>query len=515
MISLKSWGVPFLALLAIIAFFQFVSPNIPESDSFYYMGLGALYSEQGIFNVDFPWIFHSTIHTFSSSLWWGFGVVMLPFSLLPDQLLAIKIAGLIFGSLALYAYYYVSRREDLVMPLFWPFLLFFSAPNILSRFLMVRPQIISLPLSFLLFSGLLNNQSWLVFLASFGIAWFHLNFAWVPIMLLVIVMTAKLFFEKSFNWKPAMAVLSGVLLGWVARPQFWNAANLFYIQIFQQIFEKQGGLPLLFGKENLPLPASILFGNFLIILILWLAVIGVAAWMSSRSSRFQLGAKEKITLWTSIAISSIFFLLSIVVARRAYDFWVAFGVLAIAMAYSIIVRNSTHLRLQSLANNLMIGLWAALVFLALFSGIKIIDALKQSYAPNELQEVSLWLKSNSKPGEIVFNLHWADFSPLFFWNRNNYYVGGLDPIFQYSYDPSLYWKFHYLSTDQVTKKTCGAIECTSDQLVDTYGVLKNDFNAKYVVLTKKENPAVFQYLSSDSHYVKSFETEKEAVFFIK
>ena len=76
---------------------------------------------------------------------------------------------------------------------------------------------------------------------------------------------------------------------------------------------------------------------------------------------------------------------------------------------------------------------------------------------------------------------------LFYWNQNNYYIGGMDPIFQYAYNPTLYWKFHYLSNDDVTKNTCGAIACTASMLENTHTVLVNDFKAKYIVLEKQRN----------------------------
>jgi hypothetical protein len=140
---------------------------------------------------------------------------------------------------------------------------------------------------------------------------------------------------------------------------------------------------------------------------------------------------------------------------------------------------------------------------------------KDAFLPNEFEEASLWLKENSQKGDIVFNLNWSKFSEMFFWNQKNYYIGGLDPIFQYIHNPSLYWKFHYLSLDMVTKKTCGKEECRVEDLEDTYQVLKNDFKAKYVFLEKEQNPAVFWYLGQDKRYEKRFENKKEVIFEVK
>jgi hypothetical protein len=68
----------------------------------------------------------------------------------------------------------------------------------------------------------------------------------------------------------------------------------------------------------------------------------------------------------------------------------------------------------------------------------------------------------------------------------------------------------------VTKKTCGAPACTVEMLEDTYYSLKNEFKAKYIVLEKYKNQAVYQYLSSDTeHYEKKLDLDSESVFLIK
>ena len=46
--------------------------------------------------------------------------------------------------------------------------------------------------------------------------------------------------------------------------------------------------------------------------------------------------------------------------------------------------------------------------------------------------------------------------------------------------------------------------------------MKNEFEAKYIVLQKYVNPAVYQYLNSDKeHYEKKLDLDSESVFLIK
>ena len=154
-----------------------------------------------------------------------------------------------------------------------------------------------------------------------------------------------------------------------------------------------------------------------------------------------------------------------------------------------------------------------LVFLILFSGLKTDVSLKSyGYPPDRLKEVGIWLRDNSEEGEVVFNIRWPDFSPLFFWNQKNYYIGGLDPIFQYADSKNLYWKFHYLATDAVTEKTCGYEACTAAMLEDTDKVLRDEFRVKFIVIRKSQNPILSEYFSGDKKYKKALEAGDYLVF---
>ena len=148
-----------IALSAIVAaIFHFSLTNIADLDSFYYIRLAWIYRTRGVFDVDFPWIEYSVIKSLSSSLWYGFGVFLIPFTYFDDLVIGIRLAGTVLTVMALSLYYWVMKRCELKMPLLWPFLFFFSAANVLYQFLMTRPQLLSVALSPLLFSLLVSRS---------------------------------------------------------------------------------------------------------------------------------------------------------------------------------------------------------------------------------------------------------------------------------------------------------------------------------------------------------------------
>ncbi|MEK7641070.1 MAG: hypothetical protein AAB389_03685 [Patescibacteria group bacterium] len=501
--------------LLVACLFHFGYPNFADLDSFFYLGKAKLMLEQGISETSFPWTQFSVIKDNSSSLWFGFSILLTPLAWLTNSTLALKIAGVLMTAFTLFAAFFIAKRHQWKWPVIWPFLMFFSAPNVMAQLLMIRPQTITIGLGLLLISFLVRGKRWQILLTAFLISWIHLNFAWMILAVWGTMAIFQLITQKKFVPVNLAAVLTGGLLGWLARPNFLGAAKLFYIQVVQQIVEKQSGLPLLFGIENFPLSANVLAKNFSVFLIIWLIGILAVCWLIANRKTIIL-PENKIMALAGSFLSVVFFLLSIAVARRAYDFWIAFGLLPIGVAFTEILRSANYHTTKAIRSFTFYILLLTFCFLTPYSMYKTHNSLTNHvYRPDLLKEAALWLKNHSQPGEIVFNVHWSHFSPLFFWNRQNYYIGGLDPIFQYRHNPELYWKFHYLSANLTAEFTCKYDACTKDQLEDTYAALKNDFRAKYLLLDKIQNPKLNQYLKVSPKFEKGFESINEVIYLIK
>ncbi len=495
----------FLFLLVISAIFQFSSPNIPDPDSFYHMGHAQLYLSQGLFYTDFPWVQYSVISQYKADLWYGFHILLMPFAYF-GPIVNIKIAGVFLTALALFIFYLVFKKHNIPLPFLWTILIFVSAPNTLNRLLMLRPHTLTLALSAFLLSLLIKGKGWPIALVGFLFAWIHLSLAWVAIL---IGITVIIFSRNKSSFINFIHLAGGIVIGWLARPNPIGAIKLAYIQVVQLMLEKQKDIPLLFGRELFPLSPKTLFENFTPLMLIGL-VAAIVLIIYLKKNRLQ--NQEKIFIWSALFLTIIFFLMALFIARRSYDFWSIFTIIFAGAVFTL----TKESKIGVFKNIFMVVLMASLGFLVFYSSIKNARSLKESaVAPNLYKEISLWLKNNSQPGDIVFNVRWSDFPMLFYWNRHNYYIGGMDPIFQYAYNPQLYWKFHYLSNDDVTKKTCGAIACSASTLEDTHAVLINDFRAKYIVLEKQRNPLVYYYLETDPGYEKKLDTKKEALYLIK
>ena len=85
----------FLCIAAAVSIvLHFSVDKFPDPDVFYHFRHAELYaSTSEIFRTDFPWVHYSVISKLSSDLWYGFHVVLIPFTLVGDRILGMQLAG--------------------------------------------------------------------------------------------------------------------------------------------------------------------------------------------------------------------------------------------------------------------------------------------------------------------------------------------------------------------------------------------------------------------------------------
>ena len=172
-------------------------PNVADLDSFYHLGHAAAYLEGSLFDTSLPWATQSVIADKGADLWWGFHVVLAPFAALGDPSTAIRIAA-ILGTLTLCAaLWYLLARHGVENRAVWVMLFLVAVPNVLFRYLMVRPHVLSLGLSLLLLSFLVKGRWWQAWLAAAAITWLHLSLFWVPVGLVVAYALSRLLVRSA------------------------------------------------------------------------------------------------------------------------------------------------------------------------------------------------------------------------------------------------------------------------------------------------------------------------------
>ncbi len=496
-----------LILMIISAVLQFSSPNIADPDGFYHIRHAEIYRTQGLWDSSFPWTQFSVIKKYGADIWYGFHIFLIPFTYFNNLVFGIKVAGIFVTLITLTLFWWALKRLNVIWPWLWPILLVFASPDLMYRLTMTRPHSITLGLSLLIFSFLIKGKTWPILVASALTSFVHLSLSWIPILLVLVVSVSKKIQKLPIEWAKIRVLTLGLVLGLATRPNPIGAIKLAYIQVVQILIVKINNIPLYFGRELKGLEAFGFMQNILPALVIF----GLAFLFYKRRGLKNMASDEaknqKTTLISGVILIMIFLVVTLAIARRGYDILVGYILASAALMITVYLNSRPHhKKIFLLSGLILIGLMST----NSISTFKIY--MGNAWKPNDFKEVSLWLKENTQPGEVIFNTRWDNFHGLFFWNPNNYYISGMDPIFQYAYDESLYWKAHFLAIDKADKLTCGKIRCTQEETEDTHTALVNDFKASYLMLRLSQNPKLYFYLVKENKFPLVFDNGQEAVF---
>lgn len=508
---------PILVILAIALFSNaMLRGKVADTDSFYHIKHSQIYRASGLFQTAFPWTQYSVINKYSSDIWYGFHILTIPLTYFQDLISGIQLGAVITAAIALSLVFLAFKILEVKWPSFWLLVFAFASPDVLYRLSMLRPHPLSLGLAILIFAYLQNKEARtfkpvaIIFLLSAAFSWIHLALSWLPLLVAVAVTAFQIVLKEGVNWSRIAAIPAGILLGLLARPNPFGAAKLAYIQIFQLLSEK-GDAPLRFGRELTPFVWENFVDQLIPISLIVIIAGGFILWLVNRKKWRSSPDSFKVAGLASLSLSLLFFALTFLVARRSNELFIGFAVVFVAIAFTY-WQNTRQQKLGSWANVVLIIALLALLWMPIKTIYRFQTYTDNVGDINRFKESALWLKANSKPQEIVFNVHWDRFAQLFFWNDSNYYINGMDPIFEYSYSPSLYWKTHFFAIDAATSFTCGMVRCKAGETEDTRKILKEDFGASYLVIEKMRSPKFYEYLESAPGFTKTFETPTEAIF---
>lgn len=503
--------LPIVALFVLSAFFVFYYPVTIGIDNYYHIRHAWVYQTQGIFNSSFPWLENSVIGKLGSDIWYGFHLLLIPFTFFKDLFFGIKLASLVVTFSALTIIYFIFKKLNIRWPFLWTIFFFFSIPDVFFRMLMLRPHILTLVLSLITFYLLIEKKSGkLVFLTSAMASFIHIALLWLPLVVALVIFICQKIFEKRWEIKNNIYLFLGLIAGAILRPNVLSTLKIAYIQVIQLSLEKFNNSPLRFGSELRP-------GNDITIVlfeILPISLIVIASIMSLiiylKKEKINLENKERTLLASLFVLYILFGVLFYAFARRTADIWVMFSVLFTATSFSLILKNK---ELYQKYKKIILIIF--IIILSFFSvqTLKVVSGYIKDLPPQDmLKESAIWLKENTAEKDIVFNTRWDSFSFLFFWNQHNHYINGMDPIFEYSNNKSLYLEHYFLEIDKILlingeAYTCGSNPCKEGAVSTVYDSLKNNFKVKYIVVEPIRNPKVYKFLNSNQHFNKVFDAK--------
>jgi len=513
-----------------------LAPGVADADSFYHLGHAAQYAANGPFDTSFPWATASVIGDLGGDLWWGFHVLLIPFAAFHDVADGARAAGFLFTLALAGSAWWVLGRHGIPGAGWWAALFLVAVPNVLFRYVMVRPHVLSLALALLLLSFLVRGRWWQVLVASALITWLHVSLFWLaPGIAVAYALTRATERQAAHRIEDAPsdssairahaggdpsvpvlaalgAVAAGTVLGALLRPHPAATAELAWVQIVRLFAEKAADRPLIFATELLPLPLPELLQSAWSFLLVWLAAGLVASWWRAKPPATDgpsPGLPERRLMAASTLVAIAFLFLTVLSARRALMEFTAFGFLMLPLSWTYLIPAAARRGAVPVLAILLVG------HLAWGAQRHLLNARLVALPPDAMAEVAGWLADRAEPGDTVFHAHWDNFGPLFARNRVSRYLGGMDPIFQYAHDPRLYWEHFFLSGDLVVEYTCDAFPCYDGTATSTWEAIRRHFGARWVVVEPARNPKLTRHLLGDPGFELVLETRHEAIFMVR
>jgi hypothetical protein len=533
---LKNKDVFFVFILSFIIFYivQFSSENLAGNDTYLYIKLADIIKNYGLIR-EFPWLSATMISENFTGLHFLYYILLIPFTFFGSLIIGAKIASIFFLSLMLAVFYAILKNLKLKFGYVWILLLLASSAYFLIRMNFSRPLSFSVIFTLLVFYSLIKKNNLLLFATSFLFVWAHGSFP-LSILLAFIFLFVNYIFKKELYYKSILFSVGGIILANLINPFFPNNLNYFSIYylsqtpyfLTSQIAEWQPiGLDDLFLSD-----ATILIIPFILLSTIYVFSSVVDFINKTKESIIEESVRERKIISSFLFLVSIIFFVGTLLQGRFIDYWVPFSVMFIAFYFEFIYFDfAKNDKIKRIVEKIKFSksfskedvkitfVCFALIILGL-SAYNKINFVSQGYfhdSSKNIEETALWLKKNTLKKSIVFNVNWGDFSKLFFYNSDNYYILGLDPKFLYLKSPEKYWLYDNIGKGIVCdKEICDEINNNKKSIRD---IIKTDFHADYIYIpTDYEDfdyTNLINIMDNDPSFEKVFENEGGEVWEVK
>ena len=451
-----------------------------------------MYWQHGPFYRDFPWAAFSIISRERADLWWGLHVLLSPTGAISDPVLGMRVGIAALVALHLLVLGLAYRRLDLSP--WWAFATLLASAGLMSRMATLRPQTLSSALLPLLFAELWRRSLWSSVAVGALLGIFHptLGYILVPIAL-VTALTAG----RGKSKAPEIGAIAAAVLFAFVRPGVVGGAALLKVQTIDLFAVRRLNVIVNFGNElaagNPFTPAGRSYFLFACAVPLGLMLVGLL---------FVRRDTLKGPAASAFVLSAMFLGVFVLVTKRGVDQFAPFAVLTFA---------------------LIVGSWkkppklgCALVLAACgFSGYTYVRDKLKDVRPitHRFEGAAKWLAKNTREGAVVYHPVWSHFADLFFWNRHDRYLGGMDPMFQWAVSPENYW----MTTPIHPKRYAGKIgpedpAKSQAKEVPLYVGVPRDFDCRWIMCGYGDKQFLNALRADPAHYAPRYDDGSGYVF---
>lgn len=436
----KQWdvAVAFLVAMVVVGPILFSSPGMAGIDGYYHISVASMVWSEGL-TFPFPYLEFTLLdQAHYVDMHMLFHMLQSPFTAFFDLETAAKLAAVVYIATACALLVWLLKQYEVRYPLFWAMLLLVLSESFLYRMMMPRPPVFALIYTWLAFHFLMQRSNIALAIVALLFTWSYKVF---PILLPIVMVGMFVFFveKKVVNFRPLMAVTAGMVAGLVVTPYFPDNVSFLWNAMQMKIFS--GSFQASVGNEWYPLKTLVLLKDAAIPLALYffgLILTNRDEWRKDPARLF----------WFLVATMWLLMLLK---SRRFIEFFPPAALLFFIFAARRWLQHQKVYPWSEVRSKQLLAMAASLLLLV--GGYHTLGGgyeRMQKRQPVEAYEGGAkWLAENTLAGSRVFHTDWDDFPRLFFHNRHNIYIVGLDPDYMRLKDSEGYELWRSISRGKV------------------------------------------------------------------
>jgi hypothetical protein len=356
-----------------------------------------------------------------------FHILLMPFTWFGSLAMGAKCAAVVFGSAAVFACGWLMWRYRLRHAWLWFGALLAASSLFLERMSMTRAQSLSLVFivvgMFLLFE---RKYGWLA-LTGFLYVWTYNLFVVLGVMVLV-WMAVTWWTERRVEGAALGWTLGGMVAGLVVNPYFPHDLRLFWEHVSAKTALTAGA-----GAEWYALP------SWLLLLSSFVAFAAMVVGYVASGALLAKGERKKLQRPLFLLVMATLLLVATMRSKRFVEYWPATAVLFAAFAWDA-ARGGEDSQVSKSAKPGAPGVIAAAVVLAgcLTFQVRAARLEMHSQVGADAYRTGVeWLHTHVPENQMVFDVDWADFPKLYYYDPERAYVAGLDPMYLADANPEL------------------------------------------------------------------------------
>ena len=481
------WLAVFVLCAALCGYFQFITPYLPEEDSYWHIKFAWMLRHHGFFRSGFPWIEFSLWRDGFSDGAVIFHLFLTPFTFFRDLAFGGKLATVCLSAFMFSSFFAILTLNRVRSRYYWFWMLLLGGGFFWWRMMVLRPQVLSAALLLWSVHFLINGR-----VRAFAALSFVYPLSYVAAFLPQVFSAVRWAYLKAAERRDERRLLlagfGAYALSTLLHPYFPKNLKFFYVQNFYVMYlAMTQKVNLYLAGEFLPLDTRQLLGSSGV-LFAHLAGLGFLA----LHRRAPVSERTRVMF----PIFLIVFLLTCQ-SKRFVEYSVPVGTLFCAFLFEDLFAGWSLERFYAeygVPGRAALSAWLVVMAGATGSMAGVVGRDFGHLNPPRFRALAATLAENAPEDELIYTCDWDEAPELIFYNHQHRYPIIMDPTFMYYWNPKIWQRWFDVSNARLTPDE--TVASLTDVFHARFGLCSSKFTGLRRMMREDDR---FRILAEDEH----------------